>query len=91
MSDSERYPYSFILPSVKQTSKLKVLCDMNYILPLAMIQISFLIVCFLYIVLSDKMSASPMARATTVGQDIPRRVVINNEDDMPDDYSTTPG
>ena len=37
------------------------------------------------------MSASPMARATTVGQDIPRRVVINNEDDMPDDYSTTPG
>ncbi|XP_023324084.1 eukaryotic translation initiation factor 4E-binding protein 3 [Eurytemora carolleeae] len=37
------------------------------------------------------MSASPMARATTIGQDIPRRVVINNEDDMPDDYSTTPG
>lgn len=50
-----------------------------------------MIVCFQYHVLSDKMSASPMARATTIGQDIPRRVVINNEDDMPDDYSTTPG
>ena len=38
------------------------------------------------------MSASPMARAATVGQDIPtRRVVITNEDDMPNDYSTTPG
>eukprot|EP00088_Acartia_fossae_P040996 TRINITY_DN42803_c0_g1_i1.p1 TRINITY_DN42803_c0_g1~~TRINITY_DN42803_c0_g1_i1.p1 ORF type:complete len:125 (+),score=53.13 TRINITY_DN42803_c0_g1_i1:39-377(+) len=36
------------------------------------------------------MSASPMAR-TAVGQDIPRRVVINNEEDMPADYSTTPG
>ena len=32
-----------------------------------------------------------MARAATIGQDIPRRVVITNEDDMPDDYSTTPG
>ena len=33
-----------------------------------------------------------MARAATVGQDIPtRRVVITNEDDMPNDYSTTPG
>jgi len=33
-----------------------------------------------------------MARAATSGQDIPtRRVVINNEDDMPADYSTTPG
>ena len=44
--------------------------------------------------LSDhkKMSASPMARAVTSGQDIPtRRVVINNEEDMPSDYSTTPG
>merc|ERR1719230_930002 len=40
------------------------------------------------------MSASPMARAATMGQpqDIPtRRVIINNEDDMPADYSTTPG
>ena len=38
------------------------------------------------------MSASPMARAATGGQDIPtRRVVINNEDEMPADYSTTPG
>ena len=38
------------------------------------------------------MSASPMARAATGGQDIPtRRVVINNEDEMPSDYSTTPG
>ena len=38
------------------------------------------------------MSASPMARAVTSGQDIPtRRVVINNEEDMPSDYSTTPG
>eukprot|EP00090_Calanus_glacialis_P038396 TRINITY_DN67017_c0_g1_i1.p1 TRINITY_DN67017_c0_g1~~TRINITY_DN67017_c0_g1_i1.p1 ORF type:complete len:128 (+),score=45.97 TRINITY_DN67017_c0_g1_i1:49-384(+) len=33
-----------------------------------------------------------MARAATIGQDIPtRRVVITNEDDMPNDYSTTPG
>jgi len=38
------------------------------------------------------MSASPMARAATAGQDIPtRRVVITSEDDMPSDYSTTPG
>ena len=38
------------------------------------------------------MSASPMARAVTSGQDIPtRRVVITNEEDMPSDYSTTPG
>jgi len=36
------------------------------------------------------MSASPMARAAAA-QDIPRRVVINNEEDMPSDYSTTPG
>jgi len=42
--------------------------------------------------LQEIMSASPMARAATVGQDIPtRRVVITNEDDMPNDYSTTPG
>jgi len=33
-----------------------------------------------------------MARAVTGGQDIPtRRVVITNEEDMPADYSTTPG
>jgi len=33
-----------------------------------------------------------MARAATQGQDIPtRRVVINSEADMPQDYSTTPG
>merc|ERR550534_546315 len=31
-----------------------------------------------------------MARAAAT-QDIPRRVVINNEEDMPSDYSTTPG
>ena len=37
------------------------------------------------------MSASPMARAATIGQDIPRRVVITSEEDMPADYSTTPG
>lgn len=38
------------------------------------------------------MSASPMARAATAGQDIPiRRLVIHNEDDMPDVYSSTPG
>jgi len=38
------------------------------------------------------MSASPMARAATGGQDIPtRRVVITSEADMPADYSTTPG
>ena len=36
------------------------------------------------------MSASPMARAAAA-QDIPRRIVINNEEDMPADYSTTPG
>lgn len=37
------------------------------------------------------MSASPMARAAAA-QDIPtRRVVIDNEEDMPADYSTTPG
>ena len=50
------------------------------------------------------MSASPMARAPT-GQDIPnrlasvlpsdwsyaRRVVITSEEDLPADYSTTPG
>ena len=75
---------------MKHISKFKVLCDMTCILPHARIQ-GFMIVCFQYHVLSDKMSASPMARATTIGQDIPRRVVINNEDDMPDDYSTTPG
>lgn len=43
---------------------------------------------------SHNMSASPMARAATLGQpqDIPtRRVIIANEDDMPSDYSTTPG
>jgi len=43
---------------------------------------------------SHNMSASPMARAATMGQpqDIPtRRVIIANEDDMPSDYSTTPG
>jgi len=40
----------------------------------------------------SNMSASPMARAATQGQDIPtRRVVINSEADMPQDYSTTPG
>ena len=32
-----------------------------------------------------------MARAATAGQDIPRRVVITSEEDMPSDYSTTPG
>lgn len=32
-----------------------------------------------------------MARAATAGQDIPRRVVITSEEDMPADYSTTPG
>jgi len=38
------------------------------------------------------MSASPMARAATQGQDIPtRRVVITSEEDMPTDYSSTPG
>merc|ERR1712203_96574 len=38
------------------------------------------------------MSASPMARAATQGQDIPtRRVVITSEEDMPADYSSTPG
>jgi len=37
------------------------------------------------------MSASPMARTVTAGQDIPRRVVITSEEDMPSDYSTTPG
>ena len=37
------------------------------------------------------MSASPRARAATAGQDIPRRVVITSEEDMPSDYSTTPG
>nr|AQS22595.1 eukaryotic translation initiation factor 4e-binding protein 1 [Pseudodiaptomus poplesia] len=38
------------------------------------------------------MSASPMARTATSGQDIPsRRVVITNEEDMPSDYGTTPG
>eukprot|EP00088_Acartia_fossae_P069061 TRINITY_DN891_c0_g1_i1.p1 TRINITY_DN891_c0_g1~~TRINITY_DN891_c0_g1_i1.p1 ORF type:complete len:115 (-),score=35.61 TRINITY_DN891_c0_g1_i1:406-750(-) len=36
------------------------------------------------------MSASPMARAAAA-QDIPRRIVITNEEDMPSDYSTTPG
>jgi len=37
------------------------------------------------------MSASPMARAAAA-QDIPtRRVVVSNEEDMPADYSTTPG
>jgi hypothetical protein len=37
------------------------------------------------------MSASPMARAAAA-QDIPtRRVVVANEEDMPADYSTTPG
>ena len=38
------------------------------------------------------MLASPMARAATQGQDIPtRRVVITSEEDMPADYSSTPG
>ena len=42
------------------------------------------------------MSASPMARsigcASTTHQEIPsRRVVIASEEDMPADYSTTPG
>jgi len=33
-----------------------------------------------------------MARAATQGQDIPtRRVVITSEEDMPTDYSSTPG
>jgi len=40
----------------------------------------------------SNMSASPMARAATQGQDIPtRRVVITSEEDMPTDYSSTPG
>jgi hypothetical protein len=39
------------------------------------------------------MSASPLARSiTSGGQEIPsRRVVITSEEDMPADYSTTPG
>jgi len=38
------------------------------------------------------MSASPLAKAATQGQNIPtRRVVITNEEDMPTDYSSTPG
>jgi len=39
------------------------------------------------------MSASPMARQLSGIQSIPvtRRVVINNEHDMPLDYGTTPG
>lgn len=38
------------------------------------------------------MSASAMERNCTAGQDIPtRRLVIHNEDDMPDVYSSTPG
>jgi len=38
------------------------------------------------------MSASPMARAAAAAQDIPtRRIVVANEEDMPSDYSTTPG
>jgi len=38
------------------------------------------------------MSASPMARQAATGVGIPtRRVVINNESDMPTSYGTTPG
>jgi hypothetical protein len=52
---------------------------------------------FLFFFHIEKMSASPLARsinnaATGHAQEIPsRRVVIAAEEDMPADYSTTPG
>lgn len=37
------------------------------------------------------MSASPMARPTTEYKAIPKRILINDINDLPNDYSSTPG